>query len=90
MLVHEIDFLLAAQPFVPFTVVTADGRRLPVKSREFAWHPDGYRTAWIATGHNGEQRVHMIDLQFVTQFIVEKGSLPSTQPDSQVPPDSQQ
>ena len=41
MLVHEIDFLLDAKPFVPFAVITADGRKLPVKSREFAWHPTG-------------------------------------------------
>jgi hypothetical protein len=87
MLVHEIDLLLEAKPFVSFTVITADGRKLRVKSREFAWHPAGYRTAWIAMGKEGDQRVHMVDLQFVTQLVVERGQLPSTEFESETPPE---
>ena len=90
MLVHEIDDLLHAKPFVPFTVVTSDGRHLPVKSREFAWHPEGYRTVWIATGSNGDRRVHMVDLQLVTQFVIESSTLPITEPDPDSLPGSDQ
>jgi hypothetical protein len=69
MLIHEIDELLEARPFQAFTVCTSDGRALLVKSPEFAWHPPASRTVWIASGR-GDSRVHMIDLQSVTQFVI--------------------
>ena len=72
MLIAEIDELLEARPFQQFTVVTSDGRELLVKSPEFAWHPPANRIVWIASG-TGESRVHMIDLNSVTQFVLGTG-----------------
>ena len=73
MLIHEFDELMEARPFQPFRILTADGRSLLVKSPEFAWHPPAGRIIWVASGR-GDDRVHMIDLQLVTQFIVSKGN----------------
>jgi len=70
MLIHEFDELLEAEPFQPFRILTADGRSLRVKSREFAWHAPASRIIWVASGR-GEGRVHMIDLQLVTQSVIE-------------------
>lgn len=73
MLIHEFDELLEAKPFQPFTICTSDGRALKVKSPEFAWHPPANRTIWVASGR-GDDRVFMIDLHLVTQFVIETGS----------------
>jgi hypothetical protein len=72
MLIHEFDELLEAQPFQPFRIITADGRSLRVPSREFAWHAPASRIIWVAS-RRGDERVHMIDLQLVTQFVVAAG-----------------
>ena len=82
MLVSDFDELWMARPFKPFTVRTADGRAIPVRSPEFAWHAPAGRTIWIAESP-GEGRVRMIDLQLVTSLDIENGSpLPSTEPDN--------
>lgn len=73
MLVHEFDDLMDGKPFKPFEVVTSDGHSLLVKSPEFAWHPPGSRTVWVASG-KGDGRVHMIDLHLVTQFVIHEGN----------------
>ncbi len=69
MLVHEFDQLMEARPFQPFQLVTADGRSVPVKSPEFAWHAPAGRTVFVASG-KGDDVVRIIDLQLVTQFVV--------------------
>jgi hypothetical protein len=70
MLIHEFDELVEARPFQPFRIYTSDGRAVRVKSPEFAWHPPASRVIWIASGR-GDERVHMIDLQLVTQFVID-------------------
>jgi hypothetical protein len=68
MLIHEFDDLMEAQPFRPFRVYTADGRRgVLVKGRQYAWHPPADRTIIIAAG----TRKHVIDLNLVTRFTVD-------------------
>jgi hypothetical protein len=69
MLIHEFDQLMEAKPFQPFQLVTADGRSVPVKSPEFAWHAPAGRTVFVASG-KGDDVVRIVDLQLVTQFIV--------------------
>ena len=73
MLVHEFDELMEKKPFQPFRIVTADGKSILVKSPEFAWHPPAGRTIYIASGR-GDERVHWIDLQLVTKFVVGSGN----------------
>jgi len=70
MLIHEFDELMEKKPFQPFRIVTADGRTILVKSPEFAWHAPAGRIIWVASGR-GDERVHMIDLQLVSQFVLE-------------------
>ena len=69
MLIHEFDELMEAKPFTPFSLITADGREVKVKSPEFAWHPPNtLRTVWIATGPGDTAR--LVDLHYVTQVVV--------------------
>ena len=59
---------LRTQPFKPFAVVMADGRRFPVRHPEFVYlHPDR-RTVYLVEeqtgmGHHLSQRL-IIDLEF--------------------------
>jgi hypothetical protein len=81
MLVDNFDELWQARPFRPFSVHTADGRSMLVRSPEYAWHAPGHRIGWIAEGA-GDARVRMVDLHLVTTLEVANGNgLPSTQPD---------
>jgi hypothetical protein len=69
MLIGDFDSLMEARPFHPFRIYTSDGRSVLVKSPEFAWHPPANRIIWVASGR-GDDRVHMIDLQLVTKFVL--------------------
>ena len=81
MLVDNFDELWQARPFRPFSVHTADGRSMLVRSPEYAWHAPGNRIVWIAEGA-GDARVRMVDLHLVTTLEVVNGNgLPSTQSD---------
>jgi hypothetical protein len=81
MLVDNFDELWRARPFRPFSVHTADGRTILVRSPEYAWHAPANRIVWIAEG-SGEARVRMVDLQLVTSVEVESGNgLPSSDRD---------
>ena len=67
MLISEFDEMLERQPFVPFDVITADGRKLRVKSPEFAWHPpSSTRTVWI---DRGDGVAALVDLHHITQLV---------------------
>jgi hypothetical protein len=80
MLVDNFDELWLARRFHPFSVHTADGRSIVVRSPEFAWHAPGNRIVWIAEGA-GDARVRMVDLHLVTTLeIVNGNGLPSTPP----------
>ena len=68
MLVHEFDELMEVKPFVPFEIVTADGRAVRIKSPEYAWRTPNMRTI---IAYSPDMRMHMIDLQLVTMFVRE-------------------
>ncbi|GEM_PF-3278716 len=69
MLVSEFDELMEVRPFAPFTLITADGREVTVKSPEFAWRsPHTLRTVFVATGPG--EVVRMVDLHYVTQVVL--------------------
>ena len=79
MLVSDFDELWQARPFKPFSVHTADGRAVLVRSAEFAWHAPGNRIVWVAEGA-GDARVRMINLQLVSSLEIEgESGLPSTE-----------
>jgi hypothetical protein len=63
MTIDKFREALTAEPFVPFTILTADGRRFPVKSREFvAIAPRAERTFVVA---QGPERYVVLDLLLV-------------------------
>jgi hypothetical protein len=68
MLVDQVDDLLEARPFKPFSVLTSDGREYYVKSHEFVWHPPASRMLWIYADQG--DRAHLIDLHLVTSFDI--------------------
>jgi hypothetical protein len=59
---------LNAQPFQPFTIHTADGKSIPVVSREFIMRDPRGRTVQV---YHPDGRLSTIDLLLVTQL--EKG-----------------
>ena len=59
---------LNAQPFHPFTIHTADGRSIPVVSREFIMRDPLGRTVQV---YHPDGRLSTIDLLLVTEL--EKG-----------------
>ena len=65
MLVHEIDELLEARPFQPFTVRMEDGNAYPVPARDFiSLSPNG-RTL-IVFGEAG--KIKLLDSMLVTEI----------------------
>jgi hypothetical protein len=66
---ERIRELYDAQPFQPFVIHTADGRKLMVQHKEFvAFAPSG-RTVVV---HTPEDRMHIIDLHLITAVKVKK------------------
>lgn len=49
-------------PFVPFTVRTVSGERLPVPHRDFAWLTPSGRRMFVAIG---EDSVEMLDVLMI-------------------------
>lgn len=63
---------VGAQPFRPFTVSLADGRRLRVRSPEYVWiPPKAQRTFHVASVSGDEECV--IDLLLVTSLAFGNG-----------------
>jgi hypothetical protein len=56
---------LNAQPFQPFTIHTADGRSIPVVSREFIMRDPRGRTVYV---HHPDNGLSKIDLLLVTEL----------------------
>ena len=56
---------LNAQPFVPFTIHVADGRSIPVVSREFIMRDPRGRTIHV---YQADGRLSTIDLLLVTEL----------------------
>jgi hypothetical protein len=70
--VDQLDELLRARPFKPFTIFTSDGREFRVKSHEFVWHPaPSSRMVWIYADQG--DKAHLIDLHLVASATVEGG-----------------
>jgi hypothetical protein len=61
---EQVRKAYAAQPFVPFVLHLADGREVPVRSREFMTEPRG-RTITV---YPSEDRAHVIDILLVTDL----------------------
>lgn len=72
MVVQKLREALAAEPFKPFTILTADGRRYPVKSREFiSIAPKAERTFVVASD---PECYTILDLLLVVGFEFGNGS----------------
>lgn len=67
MTLEQVRNLYSAQPFLPFVIHMADGRSIPVSSREFIMTVPSGRTLVVA---ETEDRVHFIDLLLVTDLEV--------------------
>ena len=66
MTIEQLRKLHEATPFVPFTIYLADGRAIPVVSREFlSFSPSG-RT--IIVHHGANDNYSVIDLLLVTEL----------------------
>lgn len=64
MTLEQIRKAYAARPFVPFVLHLADGRGIPVRSREFIVPPSG-RTIAI---HQPEGRLNVVDILLVVDL----------------------
>jgi hypothetical protein len=65
MTIEQVRNLYSAQPFQPFVIHLADGRNIPVNSREFIMTVPSGRTLVVA---EADDRVHLIDLLLVTDL----------------------
>lgn len=70
MTIEQVKQLYDAAPFKPFVIHLADGRRIPVKHREFmATSPSG-RTIVV---YEQDDSFNIIDLLLVTSLEVKNG-----------------
>ena len=75
MTIERITEVLNRRPFEPFTIHTADGEKVRVKSPEFAWLPPGRRTLHVVTGRGvDDDRIEYIDLLLVTKLTTGTGN----------------
>lgn len=73
MTIEQVKQLYNAAPFKPFIIHLADGRRIPVKHREFmATAPSG-RTIVV---YQPDDSFNIIDLLLVTSLEVKNGTVP--------------
>jgi hypothetical protein len=71
MTIEQIRRLYEAQPFQPFVIHLADGREIPVPSREFmAAAPNG-RTVVV---YQSDSTANIVDLLLVTDLEVKPAS----------------
>jgi hypothetical protein len=68
---EQIRKALEAQPFLPFVLHLADGREVPLRSREFVTGGSGGRTLTV---HQPRGRRNVIDLLLVTDLEFESGT----------------
>jgi hypothetical protein len=71
MTVERIQQILNATPFRPFTIHLADGKVVPVASREFVAASPSGRTIVV---FDPEDRMNIIDLLLVTNLQVESAN----------------
>ena len=71
----RIKQFLDAQPFQPFTIVTGDGGKVSVLSREFVWLKPGHRTLVVAVPRvqgateEDEFEEHNVDVFLITKVV---------------------
>ena len=71
MTIERFNAVVKQRPFQPFTIHTADGEKVRVKSPEFVWLPPKSRTLYVATGQGvDDEHVEYIDLLLVTKLSV--------------------
>ena len=71
MTIERFKEVVDRKPFHPFTIHTADGEKVYVKSPEFVWLPPKSRTLHVVTGRGvDDDRVEFIDLLLVTKLTV--------------------
>ena len=68
MTVERLQQVLNATPFQPFTIHLADGKSIPVVSREFVASSPSGRTIVV---FDPEDRMNILDLLLVTNLQVE-------------------
>jgi hypothetical protein len=68
MTVERLQQVLNTTPFQPFTIHLADGKSIPVVSREFVASSPSGRTIVV---FDPEDRMNIIDLLLVTNLEVE-------------------
>jgi hypothetical protein len=71
MTLDQIREAYHAQPFVPFVLHLADGRGIPVRSREFMAAAPSARTIRV---YRPEGRANVIDLLLVTDLEFESAT----------------
>jgi hypothetical protein len=79
MTIKQLKDAYDAQPFRPFIIHLADGREIPVKSREFIMTVPSGRTIVVV---QPDDRLHIIDLLLITDLEV----IPQTNGSRQRPP----
>ena len=71
MTIERFREVMNHKPFLPFTIHTADGEKVHVKSPEFVWLPPNSRTLHVVTGRGvDDDRVEHIDLLLVTKLSI--------------------
>ena len=69
MTIERFREVVNKRPFQPFTIHTADGEKVLVKSPEFVWLPPNSRTLYVVRGKGvDDDRVEHIDLLLVTKL----------------------
>jgi len=71
MTIDKIHSLYLAEPFQPFVIHVADGRNIPVISREFISTVPSGRTVVVS---DADDRLHIIELLLVTELEVKPKS----------------
>jgi hypothetical protein len=71
MTIEQIRRLYEAQPFQPFVIHLADGREIPVPSREFMASAPNGRTVVV---YQSDSTANIVDLLLVTDLEVKPAS----------------
>ena len=71
MTIEQLKTTYEAQPFRPFIIHLADGRQIPVPSREFMMTVPSGRTIVVA---QPDDRLHIIDLLLITDLEIKTSS----------------
>jgi len=76
MTIEQVRNLYNAQPFRPFTIHLADGRRIPVHHREFVMTVPSGRTIVVC---QPDDTLNIIDLLLVTDLEIRPAGGSATQ-----------